>query len=670
MQIKTNLSKNIQSTGNVGYLKDGRKIIMTIDTKDLVKDSANYFALYTGANAYFFDNPHERMHNNVVVKCDKNYYVMAVPQLILNTIFWKANVVFKIDISSNEIYDYSKANKNTFNDIMEHVTKMLVDYHDTVTKEIAYCLADIKDKLSTFSQNCSSISCNTMSIWDVLQFRSENKEFKELFDMELTDDQTIEEIEKTTKAAEKKMVKLIKEDKNNCFRNYVLAGRLKIPQLSKMVCAVGTRPDIDKTIIPRPIKRNYIRGLQDTAEYYMETITARDAMMTKNDNLPRSGFLSRKINRLTSNLGIEYATKDCGSTRYLHYFVENDDYLDMVDGKYYLDEKSNTLKVIDYNKDKDLIGKTLKIRTFITCKCKDEVCKTCVGKTSVRLKGTRLGTLPAIKCINPMSQKALSAKHDMDTKSIAIMNETLKKYFTNDGMDFFIKPEYASSRNLQLIIRSDSIEDIVYTNVDTSDDEINTVIALDYIAIRDHGQEFPIENEGMRIALSDEILANKKIFSEDDENSENLIIQLNKIENTEDPIFYAILDTEEISKYLNALIKLIDTSSVNKCETYDDLLSELVKVIYDSGFVDNIIHFECIVKSMLRSDTCKSLPPNWNVEGDVKYRILKISDAIMNKDLYTAIEYQNLKNLFKTASICKRMGTSLYDSFFRVSKDY
>lgn len=670
MQIKSNSSKTKPLVGNVEYLKDGRKVIMRIDTKDLIKDSANYFALYTGANAYFFDNPYERIHNNVIVKCEKNYYVLTIPQLILNIIFWKANAVFKIHISPNEMYDYSNANKDTFNDIMEHVTKMLVDYHETVTKEISYCLADIKDKLSTFSQNCSSIVCNTMSIWDILQFRNENKEFKELFDMELTDDQTIEEIEKTTKAAEKKMVKLIKEDKTNCFRNYVLAGRLKIPQLSKMVCAVGTRPDIDKTIIPKPIKRNYIRGLQDTAEYYMETITARDAMMTKNDNLPRSGFLSRKINRLTSDIRIKYPVKDCGSTRYLNYFVENDDYLDMIDGKYYLDESTNTLKVVDYNTDKNLIGKTLKIRTFITCKCTDGICKTCVGKVSVRLRGTRLGALPAIKCINPMSQKALSAKHDLGTKSIAIVNETLKKYFTNDGMDFFIKPEYASSRNLQLVIRSDSIEDIVYTNVDTNDDEVNTVIALDYIAVRDHGQEFPIENEGMRIALSDEVLANKKIFSEDEENSENMIIQLNKLENSEDPVFYAILDTEEISKYLNALIKLIDTSAVNKCENYDDLLSALVKVIYESGFVDNIIHFECIVKAMLRSENCKSLPPDWNAKGDVKYKILKISDAIMNKDLYTAIEYQNLKNLFKTASICKRMGTSLYDPFFRVSKDY
>ena len=92
------------------------------------------------------------------------------------------------------------------------------------------------------------------------------------------------------------------------------------------------------------------------------------------------------------------------------------------------------------------------------------------------------------------------------------------------------------------------------------------------------------------------------------------------------------------------------------------------RAIIESGFVDNIIHFESIAKSMIRDKTNKTRKPDWT-KKDVEYQILKISDAIMNKDFYTAIEYQNLRNLFKTASIAKRAGTSLYDPFFRVSKD-
>lgn len=670
MQIKPS---KVKSTSNdkIAILKDGRKIVMEIDTKDLLKDKgANYYALFTGANAYFFDDPIDTIHNCVLVKCGKNYYILTIPMLILDLIFWRANVVFNIPITANEMYSYAKEhlNKNTFNNITEHVTKMLVDSQQKVTPEISRCLADIKNNLSRFSQNFSSVKCNTLSIWSTLQFKNRNKEFNTLFNTTLDPSKTIKETEIIVKDCEKRLTKVIAEDDANCFKPYVMSGRLKNAQLAKVVCTVGTRPDIDKTIIPRPITKGYIHGLQNVSEYFMETITARDAMMTKNDNLPRSGFLSRKINRLTSDIDINYNVKDCGNTKYLNYFIENPDYLDMIDGKYMLDEKTGKLRVVSYEKDKDLIGTTIKLRTFITCNCKDGVCTTCVGTVSTRLKGTRLGTLPPIKCINPMSQKALSAKHDLGTKSIDITNEALSKYFYSDGMDFFLKPEYSSQRDLYLVIQSDSVEDLINSNVDTSDDEVDTVIALDYIAVRDHGIDYEIENEGMRIALSDELLANKKLFTEDEDNSDNILIPLNKLESSEDPLFYAILDTEEISKYLNQLIGTIDRNTVNRYQTYEELMSAMIRIIYESGFVDNIIHFESIAKSMIRSKKNKTRKPDWS-QDKVEYQILKISDAIMNKDLYTAIEYQNLRNLFKTASIAKRAGVSLYDPFFRVSKD-
>ena len=670
MQIKPS---KVKSTSNdkIAILKDGRKIVMEIDTKDLLKDKgANYYALFTGANAYFFDDPIDTIHNCVLVKCGKNYYILTIPMLILDLIFWRANVVFNIPITANEMYSYAKEhlNKNTFNNITEHVTKMLVDSQQKVTPEISRCLADIKNNLSRFSQNFSSVKCNTLSIWSTLQFKNRNKEFNTLFNTTLDPSKTIKETEIIVKDCEKRLTKVIAEDDANCFKPYVMSGRLKNAQLAKVVCTVGTRPDIDKTIIPRPITKGYIHGLQNVSEYFMETITARDAMMTKNDNLPRSGFLSRKINRLTSDIDINYNVKDCGNTKYLNYFIENPDYLDMIDGKYMLDEKTGKLRVVSYEKDKDLIGTTIKLRTFITCNCKDGVCTTCVGTVSTRLKGTRLGTLPPIKCINPMSQKALSAKHDLGTKSIDITNEALSKYFCSDGMDFFLKPEYSSQRDLYLVIQSDSVEDLINSNVDTSDDEVDTVIALDYIAVRDHGIDYEIENEGMRIALSDELLANKKLFTEDEDNSDNILIPLNKLESSEDPLFYAILDTEEISKYLNQLIGTIDRNTVNRYQTYEELMSAMIRIIYESGFVDNIIHFESIAKSMIRSKKNKTRKPDWS-QDKVEYQILKISDALMNKDLYTAIEYQNLRNLFKTASIAKRAGVSLYDPFFRVSKD-
>lgn len=666
MQIKK--TNETQTKSNVVVTQDGHRLVMCIDTADLVKkDGLNYFSTYEGAMAYFFDNPYERKYNSVLIKYDKKEIVMTIPQLLLHLIFWRANVVFQIKITDNHIYrELSNPGKNTFSNIIEKITQMLVESEEAVTPQICDCVAAIKENLSILAQNYSSIQCNTISLYDIIQFKNRNKEFNNLINTRLSKDKTIKETEIIMADCQKRLMDTINSDKYNCLYPYSKSGRVKSAQLTQLLCAVGTRPDIDKTILPWPVERGYIHGLQNAAEYFSETITARDAMMTKNDSLPRSGLLSREINRLTSHIDIDYNVEDCGNDYYLNYFVENEDYLRMVKGKFYFDEKSGKEKEITM-KDKNLIGKTIKLRTLITCRCKEGVCKKCVGTVNIRLKGTRLGTLPSIKSINPLSQKALSAKHFLGTKSIAITNEALDKYCYSDGMDFFIKSEYINRKQLYIVVNSDDIEDLIYSSVDVEDDSIDTTVPLEYVAIRDNGVDHVIENEGMRISLSDTLIQNKNIFIED-KDSDYVLIPISKID-SDQPVFSAILDTEEISKYLNALLGTIDRLSISKYETFDQLMNDMNHIIYTSGFVNNIIHSECIIRSMIRDAYDDRKLPDFS-NHDVKYKLLKVSSAIEKKDMYTALSFQGLRRLFKTLSIRQRYGTSLYDPFFRIGDLY
>ena len=59
--------------------------------------------------------------------------------------------------------------------------------------------------------------------------------------------------------------------------------------------------------------------------------------------------------------------------------------LSKYNGRYYKlsnSDKSPTL-LINSKKDKDLIGKTIYLRSPITCTCGDEVCHKCFGTTSL-----------------------------------------------------------------------------------------------------------------------------------------------------------------------------------------------------------------------------------------------------------------------------------------------
>lgn len=675
MQIKAqkeSLNEKIKKSP-VAFTPDGRKVVMSIDTADLTKKEKEgkgltYFSLKTGALAYFWDDPYTRKYNNVIVYCGNTQTLMTIPQLLIHLIFWRANVVFGIKITEDHIYkELANPNGKTFSKIIEKITKMLVDGEQAVTPQICECVAEIKEELSTLSQNYASIQCNTISLYDVIQLKNRSKGFNKLLNTRLSKDKTIKETENIMKQCTDELAKVITEDKQNCLYPYVVSGRVKPAQMTKVFCAVGTRPDIDKTILPWPVERGYIHGLQNTAEYFSETITARDAMMTKNDSLPRSGLLSREINRLTSHIYIDYNVEDCGNNYYLNYNVENPDYLQMIKGKYYLNENTGKEEMVA-DKSTGLVGKNIKLRTFITCRCKGgAVCKKCVGNVAVRLAGTRLGTLPSIKSINPLSQKALSAKHDLGTKSIAITNEALDKYFYSDGMDFFLKNEYSTKRGLYIVVSADDIEDLIYSSVDVDDDSIDTTVALEYVAVRDNGVDHVIENDGMRISLTDVIIQNKNLFQED-EDSDFILIPVSKLD-PEQPVFSAILDTEEISKYLNALIGTIDRLSISRYTKFDDLMEDMNRIIYTSGFVNNIIHSECIIYSMIRDANDTRLRPDFT-DPNVSYKLLKVSTAIEQKDLYTALSYQGLRRLFKTLSIRQRYGTSLYDPWFRINPLY
>lgn len=660
MQIKTMPSRTEELPKNSQY-------VFFSDTSKFLQDNGlTYYSQLKGLIAYFFDDPN-RIHNLILVKYGKREYkVMRVCDFIIHLILWRANVIFKEAITSKDFYNLKPSDPSSvkINDVINTIVERLLEKEGKVTDAICICVSNIKDELSELLHGYSAICCNTISIYDIIQFKNRNPEFKKLLYTTLDETKSIKELENEIVDCEKRLIKVIKTDKYNCFNPYLYSGRINSSQLSKVLVTVGTRPDIDKTILPKPVKRGYIHGLQDAAEYFMETITARDAMLTKVDNVPLSGQLSREVNRLTSNIHINYNIKDCGTKETLKFEVKDENFLGMIVDKYYYDDNNN-LRCISA-KDTHLIGKTIRLRSFICCASKEGVCQTCVGAVSKRLIGTRLGCLPPVIIINPLSNKSMSARHNTSTKSIEITNETLKKYFYHDGADFLLNPEYANTKQLYIVINQDDVEELLYSSsIDIEDDTIDTRVQLSYAAIRDRGTDYVLENEGMRIALSEETIAMRNYFIDDPDNSDYVLIPINKLD-PGNPIFSIILDTEEISKYLNQFIGVVDRKSVAKFQTYDNLIAEMNRIVSEAGFHNDLIHFESIVYGMIRSVDDITVRPDFTIPN-VPYQILRISAAIEKKDLYTTLSFQGLRRLFKDITIRRRMGTSLYDNFFAIS---
>ena len=57
--------------------------------------------------------------------------------------------------------------------------------------------------------------------------------------------------------------------------------------------------------------------------------------------------------------------------------------LEKYNGRYYKLKPEDDLKLINSNRDTDLIGKRVLLRSPITCACGDYVCHKCFGTTSL-----------------------------------------------------------------------------------------------------------------------------------------------------------------------------------------------------------------------------------------------------------------------------------------------
>lgn len=648
-----------------------KKFVYHLHTKRFkAKDGFHfYFKLLHGVWNYIFDDI-ARKEKEVLVQVDKStFFIMTMKEFLMHLIMWRPNVVFSVPVDRTDMYDTLHFTNKTMTSLMERICKKFIDLYDIATPALSESISHIIENWTRLAEAFSSAQCNTVSLYDVIQFKNRNREFAALVTTELDESKPMKELENYIKTAEKLLVASIEADKKNCLYPYVESARIDRTQLTQMFVAVGPRPDIDKTILPKPIKRGYVHGLQDVGEFFVEAVTCRDALLTKLNSVPLSGYLSRRINILCLGTTLDYGVTDCGTPNTLAYTVYTPNHLRMIEGKYMVTD-AGKLKVIS-NEDTDLVGKTIKLRSHICCaldKGDGRVCKTCYGTAYKTLYGTRIGGLPSVKFANPMSQKAMSAKHKTSTNAIEVRNETLHKYFEIDGSQLFIRDQFAEDKTLFICFDKDDLEEIMNNDIDVEDTSIDITFPLQSVTIKHGQEEFVIENEGMLLTLAEDILSDTKLFVKDDDNPDRMLLPFKKIDK-DAPVFSLILITEEISRFLSLVMLSLDGSKTKKFATYDELVDDVMKVVNDSGIFVKLPHIETIIHNMVRDVKDVTRRPAFEFASP-PYTMLTISNAIIKKDQYTSLIFQSLKRQFKDINSFNKTGTGVFDRFFKVSHPY
>lgn len=612
---------------------------------------------------------------------------MPLVHFITTVNFLRPFIQFGYELDNDFILSEDQLNNMSVKVMSKYYNKIIYTFIDQVpNSEICDCIASMQEIAADISRRFNVFFGNSVSIHSLIELADKDPEMDKIIHTTLPENKSIAEQEKYLKDQTNKCVDILKKE-DNCFKDYLNCGEgVNILQLTQYMINIGFKPDLDGNTQPIPVNTNYLLGLRNAADYYIDASGGRKAAITNSKQTKKSGYLMRKLSLLCSNTTFnrnkdgETIMKDCGSKNYLEIEVLNQDILNLLDHKYYLNPKTKKLDLIIADEDSDLIGKTVKLRSSVTCKCKNGICQTCYGRLNKINHDIHIGILAVLELTSRLTQKMLSSKHLLTTKSESIdWGENFLKYFFIDTNAILFNPDYIDS-DLYLVIDNKSIledDELIADLMSGSDDDDSSEINDGQLStLKQNINSFKLEKKNRRGENKiKEITVPKNLyFSEylqdlisqyklDDENSA-IEIPLKQIMHTE-PLFYFIIENNELSKVLQDIILLIDNNEHLGQNTIKDMSNKFLSLLVESGINVNFAHIELIIRNLIRDpNNILERPENIGDSdfSDDDYKILKVTEAIMKSEaLGVSLSFEHFKKQITSPDTFKKTGDSVFD---------
>lgn len=311
----------------------------------------------------------------------------------------------------------------------------LPEQKEPVLERIYRVISDASNRLATLTAR----DVTSIDILDFVQI-AHDKRISRLRD-------EAEEDPRKIKYAFEKTIDIIEsspEFEENGLAKAVRSGMVKNNQVLQCVQFLGYRTEVDGEILQKPVFTNYVFGNRDLYTMVADSRTASKAHYYADSPLKDAEYTARKF-RLVTMVLERIRHDDCGSTDYLLWKVKGpvkDETgtvtypgdLPFMIGKYYLDEKTKQLNIIN-GKEKHLIGSVIKMRSVLKCKLHNphEVCHICAGALSENItRFSNIGHLGSVTTTKVITQTVLSIKH-VNTSSVAtkiMLGDYERKYLT------------------------------------------------------------------------------------------------------------------------------------------------------------------------------------------------------------------------------------------------
>ena len=591
---------------------------------------------------------------------------IQIRHLLVNLIFWyayvRADIPEVVDESYIQHFEKMKADGLTpeirigeMDDYKDNV--ILPDISDIDSHTQNEIIDEINHNLRAITRAFSVLFGLGISVYSLIQAGKRDPRIEEIMHIKLDPSMQPNEIEETAKNLTNELTRRIVADKENDLAAYMAAGKVLSPgQFKEFSVLIGLKADINGNTIPHLINCNFlVHGINTPSYQYLIGIGGRKSLILSKTKMGEPGAFSRKATMNTTAVTLRKDHVACNSIRPVWITIENDDMLKMYDGRYYYDTFMNE-HIVDYNRDKDLIGKELPFRSPCTCASKRGICYKCYGKLhGINSELASAGAYAATKITEPMGQIVLSSKHLQVTTSTGIQfNPEFYNIFEINSNEITARDDSPVDEDLYLILGP----------VQTEEGEDSIDYYCETFDLVDGNQNVVVhaaENNGAKLYLSKQ-LVDVYVKMKDKKKP----ISMNLFDDDSAVIFNVEVKNKELTQPIRNMNKLLNTVDHAGCHTVDEVVQAFAGNMIDAGIEYPMVHAEMIIRGLLRKKSNEIEEPDWTANGDINdYKILRLNDALFkNPSVSISLTYGYLRKTLKSVEFYQKDAPSTLDPFF------
>ena len=510
---------------------------------------------------------------------------------------------------------------------------------------------------------------NTLNLEDTIDLMNQYPEFNETVHFKV-DGIPIEDIKEEGMKSTNLQIKYIKNS-NHCLRDSFRTGEAISPKQYKEVAVnIGTKPNGQGSIFPKPISSSFMNGgLQTPEEFTIESSVGRVAQILTKTNVGESGAFARQLeinNQDTMLHPDPNYVCDVHPTNLQEVVIENDTMINMFDMRYYRDTPNGVDKLFSAKNidKKSVIGRKLYFRSPRTCESAAKgygICYKCYGDLAYVNKDVNIGQIAAEGLSSIYTQILLSAKHLLESLVVKMeWSEGFYNYFQVTFNSIALKEDQIF-RGYKLIIDEDiqveeELDDVDFNNYVTS-----------FGVKKPNGEIINIKTTNTDNLYFDKDFYNYMMSVCPDTTKgaeETYYAELDMVELMNFPVLFIVeIKNNELSATMNKIEKLIDNKSVIAQYDKNSILREFILTNIQGNIKLNAVHFEILLMNQMRDADDELEKPDWSVPY-AKYQILTLSRSLSN-NMSITVRLQSNKvnktlNSPQNSKLCRPSMTDIY----------